>query len=61
AIPETGYYYAVITTYNNDPILNAAQEISGWSNNGGSNIEYTLTISGVTPTAQLLRPAVSEQ
>lgn len=58
-IPETGYYYAVITTYNNDPILNAAQEISSWSDNGGSNIEYTLTISGVTPTAQLLRPTES--
>ena len=60
-IPATGYYYAVVTTYNNDPILNAEQVISGWSDNGGSNIEYTLTIRGVTPTAQLLRPAVQAE
>ena len=59
-VPETGYYYAVVTTYNNDPILNDEQVIAGWSDNGGSNIEFNLTINGVPPTARLLRPTMPQ-
>jgi hypothetical protein len=61
ALPQTGAYYIAVTTYNNDPILDSAQRITGWNGNGGSNIEYTLTVTGLTPTADLLLPVVSSQ
>ncbi|MDJ0703104.1 MAG: pre-peptidase C-terminal domain-containing protein [Leptolyngbyaceae cyanobacterium MO_188.B28] len=54
-LPRTSTYYVVVTTYNNDPILNSEQVVSGWSDGGGSTIEFTLTLSGVTPLTALVR------
>lgn len=56
-LPTTGTYYIAVTTYNNDPILNPDRTIDSWSGNGGSAIEYTLSITGLTPTEQLVLPA----
>ena len=54
-LPRTDAYYVVVTTYNNDPILNTDQVVSGWSDDGGSTIEFTLTLTGVTPLTALVR------
>ncbi|MCG8366518.1 MAG: pre-peptidase C-terminal domain-containing protein [Pseudanabaenales cyanobacterium] len=54
-LPRTSTYYVVVTTYNNDPILNSEQVVSGWSDDGGSTIEFTLTLTGVTPLTALVR------
>ncbi|HEY9762055.1 MAG TPA: DVUA0089 family protein [Trichocoleus sp.] len=53
-LPQSGIYYVAVTTYNNDPILDADRRITGWSGNGGSFIEFTLSIAGVTPPNQLV-------
>lgn len=53
-LPRTGRYYVAVTTYNNDPILNERGTIIGWEQTGGSAVEYTLTVSGATPTEQLI-------
>ncbi|MBD0337401.1 MAG: pre-peptidase C-terminal domain-containing protein [Cyanobacteria bacterium Co-bin13] len=55
-LPQSGLYYVAVTTYNNDPILNAEGQVVGWSGNGGSFVEFTLSITGVTPTDQLVLP-----
>ena len=54
-IPKTDLYFAVVTTYNNDPILGADGRLTGWRDNGGGRFDYTLTLSGVTPTNALVR------
>lgn len=56
-LPASGIYYVVVTTYNNDPVLDAEGRVAGWSGNGGSFIEFTLAITGLTPTAELVMPA----
>jgi hypothetical protein len=53
-LPRTGRYYVAVTTYNNDPILNERGQIVGWAQTGGSAVEYTLTVSGATPTEALI-------
>lgn len=55
-LPETGVYYLAVTTYNNDPVLATDRTVLDWGYNGGSNIEYTLTLTGVTPLSQIIRP-----
>lgn len=55
SLPSTGVYYAAITTYNNNPLLNGDRQISGWQGLGGSSIEYTLTVTGLTPADQVGR------
>ena len=54
-VPKTDMYFAVVTTYNNDPILNREGRLSGWQDNGGGRFDYTLTLSGATPTDNLVR------
>ena len=54
-IPKTDVYFAVVTTYNNDPILNRDDHLTGWQDNGGGRFDYTLTLSGVTRTSALVR------
>ncbi|MFK8185077.1 MAG: hypothetical protein AB8B99_17030 [Phormidesmis sp.] len=54
-IPKTDLYFAVVTTYNNDPILGQDGRLTGWQDNGGGRFDYTLTLSGVTPTNVLVR------
>ncbi|MBD2260204.1 pre-peptidase C-terminal domain-containing protein [Pseudanabaena sp. FACHB-2040] len=58
-LPQSGLYYVAVTTYNNDPIFNAEGQVVGWSGNGGSSVEFTLSITGVTPTDQLVLPEAS--
>ncbi|MBE9061576.1 hypothetical protein [cf. Phormidesmis sp. LEGE 11477] len=57
-IPETNVYFAVVTSYNNDPILSQDNRISGWQNDGGGRFDYTLSFSGATPTSILLNRVV---
>lgn len=54
-IPKTDLYFAVVTTYNNDPILDSNGRLTGWQDNGGGRFDYTLTLSGITPTNALVR------
>lgn len=56
AIPKTDLYFAVVTTYNNDPILSPGGQLIGWQDNGGGRFDYTLTLSGITPTSALIAP-----
>jgi len=53
-LPRTGRYYVAVTTYDNSPLLDENDRITGWSFNGGSAVDYTLTVRGVTPTAELV-------
>lgn len=54
-MPKTDLYFAVVTSYNNDPIVNSEGRLTGWQDNGGGRFDYTLTLSGVTPTSVLMR------
>jgi hypothetical protein len=54
-MPKTDLYFAVVTSYNNDPILNPEGRLTGWQDNGGGRFDYTLSLSGITPTAALTR------
>lgn len=54
-VPKTDLYFAVVTSYNNDPIFNQENQITGWRDNGGGRFDYTLTVSGATPTSALVR------
>jgi hypothetical protein len=54
-IPRTDVYFVVVTSHNNDPLLDPTQLLTGWSEDGGSSFAYTLTLTGVTPAAALLR------
>lgn len=54
-IPQTGLYFAVVTSYNNDPIFNQDGRLAGWRDNGGGRFDYTLSLSGATPTSALVR------
>jgi len=62
SLPRTGTYYVAVTTYNNDPVLDENNVVVDWIGNGGSHIEFVLTVEGVTPPEQLKRlpPAGSE-
>lgn len=54
-VPRTDVYFAVVTSYNNDPILDRDGRLTGWQDNGGGRFDYTLSLSGVTPTSELVR------
>ncbi|MEO0768076.1 MAG: hypothetical protein AAFY72_01370 [Cyanobacteria bacterium J06649_4] len=54
-VPRTDLYFAVVTSYNNDPIFNQQGRVTGWQENGGGRFDYTLGISGATPTSALVR------
>ena len=54
-MPKTDLYFAVVTSYNNDPIVNPEGRLTGWQDNGGGRFDYTLTLMGVTPTRVLMR------
>lgn len=55
-LPATDRYYVAVTTYNNDPILNTERRITDWSGSGGSDIDFTISITGLTPVNQLVLP-----
>ncbi|NJM99475.1 MAG: hypothetical protein HC800_22115 [Phormidesmis sp. RL_2_1] len=52
-VPKTDLYFAVVTSYNNDPIFDRQGHLTGWQDNGGGRFDYTLTFSGITPTDSL--------
>ncbi|MEO1621613.1 MAG: hypothetical protein AAFU53_11360 [Cyanobacteria bacterium J06632_3] len=54
-VPKTDLYFAVVTSYNNDPIFNQQGRVTGWQDNGGGRFDYTLGFSGATPTSALVR------
>ena len=54
-MPKTDVYFAVGTSYNNDPIFTQEGRLEGWQDNGGGRFDYTLSISGATPTSALVR------
>lgn len=54
-LPKTDLYFVVVTSYNNDPILDRAGRLTGWPDNGGGRFDYTLSVSGATPTSALIR------
>lgn len=56
ALPYTDRYYVAVTTYNNDPILDAERRITDWTGSGGSDIDFTISITGLTPVNQLVLP-----
>ncbi|MGB7486395.1 MAG: hypothetical protein WA901_09410 [Phormidesmis sp.] len=54
-VPKTDLYFAVVTSYNNDPIFNQDNRLMGWQDNGGGRFDYTLSVAGATPTGALIR------
>ncbi|MEB3288356.1 MAG: hypothetical protein VKI82_00475 [Leptolyngbya sp.] len=55
-LPSTGLYYLAVTTNDHHPSLSPSGQLIGWIGEGGSFIEYTLTITGLTPSSQLALP-----
>ncbi|MEO1094114.1 MAG: PPC domain-containing protein [Cyanobacteria bacterium J06638_28] len=53
-IPETGRYYAVVTTGDSEPIFDEFAYLQDWVFAGDSAVEYTITIAGVTPSDDLI-------
>lgn len=60
-LPQTGIYFLAVTTYNNTPELGPNREILGWTEDGGSAISYTLTLTGLTPSGQLALPTTAQR
>lgn len=54
-VPKTGVYFAVVTSYNNDPMLTRDDHLAGWQDNGGGKFDYTLTLMGATSTNALAK------
>ncbi|MEO1390608.1 MAG: hypothetical protein AAFV85_25025 [Cyanobacteria bacterium J06634_6] len=54
-VPKTDAYFAVVTSYNNDPIFDQENRLTGWHENGGGRFDYTLSVAGATPTQRLMR------
>ncbi len=52
-LPATGVYYAAVTTPQHRPVLDQGGFITGWQGIGVSAINYTLTVSGLTPSPEL--------
>lgn len=44
-IPSDGTYFVVVTTWDNDPVLDEDGVVVEWGNNGSSSIEYNLVLS----------------
>lgn len=51
-LPTTGRFYAGVTTFDNNPIFTNGV-ISGWEDDGGSNIEFDLVVSRVSEPGTL--------
>jgi hypothetical protein len=52
-VPQTDLYFVVVTSHNNTPIWSSNQTLSGWSETGGAKFDYTLTLTGVTPSVAI--------
>lgn len=55
-LPYTGRYYVAVTTYNNDPELDSERRVTRWNGSGGSDIEFTISVTGLTPLRDLELP-----
>ncbi|MEO1068638.1 MAG: hypothetical protein AAFW95_05885 [Cyanobacteria bacterium J06638_6] len=53
ALPTTGIYYAAVTTPEYRPMLDGNNVITNWQGIGTGAIDYTLTVTGLTPSPQL--------
>ncbi|MBE9136650.1 hypothetical protein IQ254_05445 [Nodosilinea sp. LEGE 07088] len=53
ALPAAGVYYVAVTTPEHRPVLDDNGVITGWQGIGVSAIDYTLTVTGLTPAPQL--------
>ena len=54
ALPSTDVYFAVVSPQGTAPILDAQGAIVGWQVTDSSSFDYTLTLTGVTPSQALL-------
>ncbi|MEO1589939.1 MAG: hypothetical protein AAFU71_01470 [Cyanobacteria bacterium J06632_22] len=52
---DTQVYYAVVTSHNNLPILDSDNQLAGWTGTGSTQFDYTLTLTGATPSGEILR------
>lgn len=48
-IPSSGVYYVSITTFENSPIFSDSSELTGWQEDGGSNVDFDLFVSVASP------------
>lgn len=60
-LPGSDLYYVAVTTYGNRPELSPSGQLIGWSGDGGSFIEYTLTVTGLTPSSLLALPSTAQR
>lgn len=51
----TQVHYGVVTSHNNLPILDADGRLTGWTGTGSTQFDYTLTLTGATPSGAILR------
>lgn len=61
SLPSSGLYYVAVTTHGNQIELSPDGQLIGWSGEGGSFIEYTLTVTGLTPSSQLALPSTAQR
>lgn len=54
AIPKTDVYFAVVSPQGTAPVLDTQGSIVGWQVTDNSSFDYTLTLTGVTPSQTLL-------
>jgi len=54
-VVDTQVYYVVVTSHNNLPILNTDEQLVGWTGTGSTQFDYTLTLTGATPSGEILR------
>lgn len=52
-IPSNGTYYVVVTTFENMPILTGLNTISGWQDNGGSDLDFDLSVALLHPVLDI--------
>ncbi len=52
---ETQVYYVVVASHNNLPILDPNNQLIAWTGTGSTRFDYTLTLTGATPSGAILR------
>jgi hypothetical protein len=53
SLPATGIYYAAVTTPQHRPVLDGGGFITDWQGIGTDAVNYTLTVTGLTPSNEL--------
>ncbi|MEO0540113.1 MAG: hypothetical protein AAFZ80_04510 [Cyanobacteria bacterium P01_A01_bin.105] len=54
-VVDTQVHYVVVTSHNNLPLLDAENRLVGWTGTGVTQFDYTLTLTGATPSRAILR------